>query len=94
VAGQARLALTPKHGYEGGLSSGSGALVEVQFTASRPVTVGMTTTLNLAAVHLYDPYGRDFANSALQNVVTTANGLLKLDNYATYLPIVLRMSSS
>lgn len=56
VAGQARISLKPKPGYEGDLTSGSGALVEVEFTGSLSATVGMTSTLNLAAVRLGDPY--------------------------------------
>jgi hypothetical protein len=34
VAGQARISLKPKTGYEGGLAGGSGALVEIKFTGS------------------------------------------------------------
>lgn len=92
VAGQAKISLKPQPEYEGGLAGGLGSLVEVQFTASPSATVGMTSTLNLATVRLSDGYGRDFATSALQVDVSTANGVLTVEEggYFIYLPLVLR----
>jgi hypothetical protein len=74
------------------LISGSGALVEVQFTATDDAAVGSTSPLNLAGVRLSDQYGRDFATSALQVDVNTANGVLTVEEsgYFIYLPLVLR----
>jgi hypothetical protein len=92
VAGQAKISLKPKAGHEGGLTSGSGALVEVQFTATDDATVDDTSSLTLATVRLGDRYGRDFATSALQVDVNTANGVLTVEEggYFIYLPLVLR----
>jgi hypothetical protein len=90
VAGQAKISLKPKTGYEGGLTGGSGALVELQFTASDSASADSTSPINLATVRLSDPYGRDFATSALQADVSTTNGVLTVGGYAVYLPLVLK----
>jgi len=92
VAGQAKISLKPKPGHEDGLTSGSGALVEVQFTATDDATVDDTSSLTLATARLGDRYGRDFATSALQVDVNTANGVLTVEesSYSIYLPLVLR----
>jgi hypothetical protein len=92
VAGQARIALKPRPGSEDGLGNGTGALVEVQFTALSEVPVGSTSPLNLVNTRLNDPFGRDFASSSLQVRVNQSSGLLTVveSAYSLFLPTVLR----
>jgi hypothetical protein len=80
VAGQVRISLKPKVGYEDGLPGGSGPLVEVRFE-DRDLTQGNAMTLlNPVAVRLSDPYGRDFANSALQVEIGVSEGTLAVED--------------
>jgi len=92
VAGQARISLKPKTGHEDGLTSGSGALLEVRFVATTTAGPGDTSALTLASVRLSDRYGRDFATSVLQVDIAAGNGTLTVQEsgYAVFLPLIVR----
>ncbi len=74
--GQAKISLIAKQGE--GISQGSGSLVEVEFTPQADAQTDSTSPLTLASVRLNDTYSRDFASSALQVEVKTANGSLTI----------------
>ncbi len=58
------------------ITTGSGELIKIKFTAVQDVSGNQNSPLTLAGVHLYDSFGRDFVTSALQKEVTTTDGRL------------------
>jgi hypothetical protein len=80
ISGQLRISLKPKVGYEDGLPGGSGPLVEIQFQDRALAQGNAMTLLNPVAVRLSDPYGRDFANSALQVEIQMISGALIVED--------------
>ncbi len=81
-SGQVRIGMSATKGE--GITSGSGALVEVKFTGMDG-TSG-TSPLVMAAAHLNDTYSRDFKTSALQIPVTLTDGALKVEGDAVVSP--------
>ncbi len=78
--GQIRISFSALAG--DGLSGGTGALIEAEFTARTDISEKRTSPLTLTTVRLNDTYGRDFATSALQAEVRTSSGSLTVgDGY-------------
>jgi hypothetical protein len=86
IPGQIWLALKPKAGYEDGLDSGSGSLIEIEFEDSAHAQENATIPLNLILANLSDRYGRYFELSNLQIEVDLVDGsLIVQDNLPPYL---------
>ena len=66
--------------------SGTGALATITLKLAAPPVVH-TSPLALAGVRFHDPYGRDFALSAIQGTIIRQNGIVK-ENYAVFIPSV------
>jgi hypothetical protein len=75
-SGQVRVSLNGREGEE--LSHGSGALFEILFTARSDASLGMTSSISLASVHLNDSYSRDFETSAIQTAINNTAGALTI----------------
>ncbi len=91
--GVLRISLSPKVGYESGISSGSGALVTIDFTALDDAPLGSHSPVTLAAVRLNDTYSRNFETSALQTDITVHNGAITIkaaSDWLVFLPLNLR----
>jgi secreted trypsin-like serine protease len=87
--GMLRLSMASTPGHEAGLSSGSGTLVYLDFTANPAGPIGAETVLTLAAGRLNDTYGRDFSLSALQRPVTLVSGQVRLlGSNSIFVPLV------
>lgn len=69
--------------------SGSGALATISLRIAPAASSGSSTTLALAGAQLNDLAGRDFATSALQQIIARRHGELQVGFY-TYLPLILK----
>lgn len=89
--GALHISLSPKAGYEGGLSSGSGDFVTINFAVSSTAPLGSKSPVTLAAVRLSDTYSRNYKTSALQTDVTVQNGVMtitKVTSWTIYMPVI------
>ena len=94
TAGELRISLSPKAGYEAGLSSGSGDFVTINLAVSSAAPLGSQSPVTLAMVRLSDTYSRNFETSALQTDVSAQNGVMNIYTvpplWKIFLPLVKR----
>jgi hypothetical protein len=76
------------------VTSGSGAIVEVQFTIKRSAPDGIVP-VTLSSARLNDAYGQDFATSVLQRPINVSHGHVAIgdvvsEDHLIFLPLVIR----
>jgi hypothetical protein len=81
--GMVKIAMADRSGI-----SGSGDLLRLTLRVKANAPRETRTMLALAEVHLNDPFGRDFATSALQQSVLRTNGSVTLRDETIYLPVM------